>query len=230
MKNILLIGGSYGIGWELAKILSEDASVFIASRTAPQESKSNIRHILFDAQTDEFPLEALPETIDGFVYLPGSINLKPFRTLKEMHFLDDMQINFFSMVRVFQTVLPKLHAADAPSVVLFSSVAATTGMPFHTSIAAAKSAVEGFAKALAGEMAPKMRVNVVAQSLTDTPLAEKFLNNDVKREKAADKHPLKRTGTTRDVAEMAAFLLSDKSLWITGQVMRVDGGLSTLSL
>jgi NAD(P)-dependent dehydrogenase (short-subunit alcohol dehydrogenase family) len=230
MKNILLIGGSYGIGWDIAQIMSNHATIYIASRSYPNQSNPNIQHITFDAQTGEIPLEALPPSIDGFVYLPGSINLKPFRTLKPEHFKDDMEINFFSMVKVLQTVLPKLQAAEMPSVVLFSSVAATTGMPFHTSIAAAKGAIEGFAKALAGEMAPKMRVNVVAQSLTDTPLAEKFLNNDVKREKAAEKHPLKRVGNSKDIAEAACFLLSDKSSWITGQVLHVDGGLSTLSI
>jgi NAD(P)-dependent dehydrogenase (short-subunit alcohol dehydrogenase family) len=103
-------------------------------------------------------------------------------------------------------------------------------MPFHTSVAAAKGAVEGFAKALAAEYAPKLRVNVIAPSLTDTPLADKFLNNDVKKEKAAERHPMKKFGKPEDIAEMAAFLLSDKSQWITGQTFHVDGGMSTLSV
>ena len=102
------------------------------------------------------------------------------------------------------------------------------GMPFHTSIAAAKGAVEGFAKALAAEYAPKIRVNVIAPSLTDTPLADKFLNNEVKMEKSAMRHPLKRVGTSEDMAEMATLLLSDKSSWISGQTFHIDGGMSTL--
>ena len=134
------------------------------------------------------------------------------------------------MVKVLQSVLPKLTAAQQSSIVLFSTVAVGTGMPFHTSVAAAKGAVEGFAKALAAEYAPKIRVNVIAPSLTDTPLADKFLNNDVKKEKAAERHPLKKIGSAKDIAEMAAFLLSDKSSWITGQVFHVDGGMSTLSV
>lgn len=132
------------------------------------------------------------------------------------------------MVKVIQSVLPNLTIAEQSSIVLFSSVAATMGMPFHTSVAASKGAIEGFAKALAAEYAPKIRVNVIAPSLTDTPLAEKFLSNDEKREKSAQRHPLKRVGTTEDMAQMAGFLLGDKSSWISGQILHVDGGMSTL--
>jgi NAD(P)-dependent dehydrogenase (short-subunit alcohol dehydrogenase family) len=139
-----------------------------------------------------------------------------------------MQINFISMVKVIQSILPNLNAAEQSSIVLFSSVAASMGMPFHTSVAAAKGAIEGFAKALAAEYAPKIRVNVIAPSLTDTPLAEKFLSNDEKKEKSALRHPLKRVGSTEDMAQMASFLLSDKSSWISGQIFHVDGGMSTL--
>jgi NAD(P)-dependent dehydrogenase (short-subunit alcohol dehydrogenase family) len=121
-----------------------------------------------------------------------------------------------------------LNAAEQSSIVLFSSVAASMGMPFHTSVAAAKGAIEGFAKALAAEYAPKIRVNVIAPSLTDTPLAEKFLSNDEKKEKSALRHPLKRVGSTEDMAQMASFLLSEKSSWISGQIFHVDGGMSTL--
>jgi NAD(P)-dependent dehydrogenase (short-subunit alcohol dehydrogenase family) len=139
-----------------------------------------------------------------------------------------MHINFFSMVKVLQTVLPQLSASAQASIVLFSSVAASMGMPFHTSVAAAKGAVEGFAKALAAEYAPKFRVNVIAPSLTDTPLADKFLNNDDKKEKSSLRHPLKRYGESQDLANMAIFLLSENSSWMSGQVLHVDGGMSTL--
>ncbi len=228
MKNILLIGGSYGIGLAIVKELEDENKVFIASRTFENIPYMNVTHIPFDAITDTLDMSKLPEVIDGLVYCPGSINLRPFKGLKIETYESDLQINFISLVKVIQSVLPNLTASKQSSIVLFSSVAASMGMPFHTSVAAAKGAVEGFAKALAAEYAPKIRVNVIAPSLTDTPLAEKFLNNEVKREKSAERHPLKRYGTSEDMAQMAGFLLSDKSSWISGQVFHVDGGMSRL--
>jgi len=228
MKNILLVGGSYGIGLAIAKELQYENKVFVASRTNENLTDLHITHIPFDALTDTLDTTQLPEVIDGLVYCPGSINLRPFRGLKPESFEADLQINFISLVKVIQTVLPNLTAANQSSIVLFSSVAASMGMPFHTSVAAAKGAIEGFAKALAAEYAPKIRVNVIAPSLTDTPLADKFLNNDIKREKSAERHPLKRVGTSDDMANMASFLLSEKSSWISGQIFHVDGGMSTL--
>jgi NAD(P)-dependent dehydrogenase (short-subunit alcohol dehydrogenase family) len=228
MKNILLIGGSYGIGLAIAKELQYENKVFIASRTYENIADMNVTHIQFDATTDTLDMSKLPEAIDGLVYCPGSINLRPFKGLKLEVFEQDLQINFISLVKVIQSILPNLVASNQSSIVLFSSVAASMGMPFHTSVAAAKGAIEGFAKALAAEYAPKIRVNVIAPSLTDTPLADKFLNNDVKREKSAERHPLKRVGTSDDMAQMASFLLSSKSSWISGQVFHVDGGMSTL--
>ena len=228
MKNILLIGGSYGIGLAIAKELQYESNVFIASRTHEQIAEMKVTHIPFDATTDILDTTKLPETIHGLVYCPGSINLRPFRGIKPESFESDLQINFISLVKVIQSVLPNLTAAEQSSIVLFSSVAVGTGMPFHTSIAAAKGAVEGFARALAAEYAPKIRVNVIAPSITDTPLAEKFLNNDEKKEKSAQRHPLKRIGNADDMAHMATFLLSEKSNWITGQVFHIDGGMSTL--
>lgn len=228
MKNILLIGGSYGIGLAIAKELQYGNKVFIASRTKENISDMNVTHIPFDATTDTLDVNRLPEVIDGLVYCPGSINLRPFRGLKIDAFESDMNINFISMVKVLQTVLPNLTVSNQSSVVLFSSVAASMGMPFHTSIAAAKGAIEGFAKALAAEYAPKVRVNVIAPSLTDTPLANKFLNSDEKKDKSAQRNPLKKLGTSEDLAQMASFLLSEESNWISGQIFHVDGGMSTL--
>jgi NAD(P)-dependent dehydrogenase (short-subunit alcohol dehydrogenase family) len=230
MKNILLIGGSYGIGLALTSLLKGENHVFVASRSKEQLQGTNVKHIPFDALQDTLDVSKLPSVIDGLVYLPGSINLRPFKGIKPETFQEDLNINFVAMVRVLQTVLPQLSASEQASIVLFSSVAAQVGMPFHTSVAAAKGAVEGFAKALAAEYAPKMRVNVIAPSLTDTPLADKFLNNDIKREKSAERHPLKRVGTPEDMAQMAAFLLSDKSTWMTGQVLGVNGGMGSLSI
>jgi NAD(P)-dependent dehydrogenase (short-subunit alcohol dehydrogenase family) len=228
MKNILLIGGSYGIGLAITKELEQGNTVFVASRTKEELQNLNVTHIPFDVSTDTLDTTLLPEKIDGLIYCPGSINLRPFRGLKPDTFLADLQINFIDMVKVVQTILPNLTASDQSSIVLFSTVAVKMGMPFHTSVAAAKGAIEGFAKALAAEYTPKIRVNVIAPSLTNTPLAEKFLNNETKQEKTAERHPLKRFGQPDDIAQMAAFLISEKSSWITGQVFAVDGGMSSL--
>jgi len=228
MKNILLIGGSYGIGLAIAQELQNENNIFVASRTNENLVGLNVTYIPFDASIDTLDTSKLPAVIDGLVYCPGSINLRPFRGLKPEAFEADLQINFISLVKVIQAVLPNLTAGEQSSIVLFSSVAASMGMPFHTSVAAAKGAIEGFAKALAAEYAPKIRVNVIAPSLTDTPLADKFLNNETKQEKSAERHPLKRFGKPEDSAQMASFLLSEKSSWISGQIFHVDGGMSTL--
>ena len=228
MKNILLIGGSYGIGNAIAKELQNNNKVYVASRTTDGLQGLNVTHIPFDASADVLDASKLPEVIDGLVYCPGSINLRPFRGLKLETFESDMQINFFSMVKVLQSVLPQLSASAQSSVVLFSTVAVKMGMPFHTSVSASKGAIEGFAKALAAEYAPKIRVNVIAPSLTDTPLADKFLNNDDKKEKSSQRHPLKRFGKPEDLANMAKFLLSEDSSWMSGQILHVDGGMSSL--
>jgi len=228
MKNILLIGGSYGIGLAIAKELQFENNVYIASRSNENLADLKAIHIPFDASTDVLDSSKLPTAIDGLVYCPGSINLRPFKGIKPEAFETDLQINFISLVKVIQSVLPNLLASEQASIVTFSSVAATMGMPFHTSVSAAKGAIEGFAKALAAEYAPKIRVNVIAPSLTDTPLADKFLNNETKQEKSAERHPLKRFGKPEDSAQMATFLLSDKSSWISGQIFHVDGGMSTL--
>lgn len=228
MKNILLIGGSYGIGLAIAKELQFENNVYIASRSNENLADVKATHIAFDAITDTIDTSQLPAVIDGLVYCPGSINLRPFKGLKPEAFETDLQINFISLVKVIQSVLPNLLASEQASIVTFSSVAATMGMPFHTSVAASKGAIEGFAKALAAEYAPKIRVNVIAPSLTDTPLADKFLNNETKQEKSAERHPLKRFGKPEDSAQMATFLLSDKSSWISGQIFHVDGGMSSL--
>ncbi|WBL24417.1 SDR family NAD(P)-dependent oxidoreductase [Zunongwangia sp. HGR-M22] len=229
-KNILLIGGSTGIGFEIAKKLYKDDHIFIASRNKGDSEELEITHLEFDVLKDDISSLDLPEKLDGLVYCPGSINLKPFKMLKTKDFEEEMQLNFFGLINVVNALIPKLKEADKASLVFFSTVAVKVGMPFHTSVAAAKGAVEGFAKSLAAEYAPNLRVNVIAPSLTDTPLAQKLLNNDKKKEKMSDRHPLKRVGTTNDIASIATFLLSDDSSWMTGQIIGVDGGLSTLNI
>ena len=180
----------------------------------------------FDALNPS-PLD-LPESLDGLVYFPGSITLKPFHRLTEEDFLHDFRINCLGAAAAIQAALPALKAAPSASIVLFSTVAVAQGMPFHASISAAKGAVEGLALSLAAELAPKIRVNVIAPSLTDTPLANSLLNSDAKRESAAKRHPLQQVGDPEDTAKLTAFLLSDAARFMTGQVLRPDGGLSSI--
>ncbi len=228
-KNILFIGGSSGIGLETIKLLHEKHNLIVACRTNENLMDLNITYLKFDVLNDELDLEKIPETLDGFVYFPGSINLRPFRGLKLSTFEEDLNINFLSMVKTLQKVLNNLKKSINSSVVFYSTVAVKVGMPFHTSVSASKGAIEGFAKSLAAELAPNIRVNVIAPSLTDTPLASRFLNNDLKKEKVGERHPLKRHGQARDIANSTSFLLSDESSWVTGQVLGVDGGMSTLN-
>lgn len=229
MKNILLIGGSYGIGAAITKQLIDTNNVYIASRSS-DNLPQGITHFTFDATTDSITDLDLPETIDGLVYCPGSINLKPFSMLKPEAFVEDLKLNFLALVQILKDLHPKLKNASQASVVVFSTVAVKVGMPFHTSVAAAKGALEGFAKSLAAEWAPTIRVNVIAPSLTNTPLAKRLLGNEKKKEKMDERHPLKRVGEEADIANMATFLLSEKSSWMTGQILGVDGGMSTLNL
>lgn len=228
-KNILMIGGSSGIGLAIAQQLAATHNIIIASRNADNLSNLDVEHITFDVLKDELETSALPEEIHGFVYCPGSINLRPQKMLKQEDYRADMELNYFGLVKTIQKIYPQLKKGKA-SIVVFSTVASKLGMPFHTSIAGAKGAVEAYAKALAAESAPTLRINIIAPSLTDTPLAGKLLDNDAKKEKMGERHPLKRVGTAEDIANLACFLLEDKSSWITGQVIGVDGGLSTLNI
>lgn len=224
---ILLVGGGSGIGLALAKRLkSQDVPLIAAARSAKGLAELGIEVLPFEAQ--EAPAWELPEKLGGLVYCPGSISLKPFHRLTDDDFQADLEVNFLGAVRVIRAALPSLKASGSASVVLFSTVAVAQGMPFHASIAAAKAAVEGLAKSLAAELAPTVRVNVIAPSLTDTPLAESLLNSEAKREAAAKRHPLHSVGDPEDTAALAAFLLSDASKFMTGQILRPDGGLGSV--
>ena len=226
-KNILLIGGSSGIGLATAKLLTESHEVYIASRSSDSLTGLDIHHLPFDVTTDDLSTLDLPAELSGLVYCPGSINLRPFKGLKPEAFEADFQINVMGFVKSLQAVLPKLTTNS--SVVLYSTVAVKVGMSFHASVAASKGALEGLSKSLAAELAPKTRVNVIAPSITNTPLADRFLNNEAKMEKSAQRHPLKRVGEASDIAAMTRFLLSEDSSWMTGQILGLDGGMSTLN-
>ena len=219
-KRVLIVGGNTGIGAALnEQLLAEGVETILISR-----NQGGV-----DVLDDEPNFPVIDGAIDALVYCPGSINLKPFRGLKISDFQHDMDVNYFGAVKTIKNYLPNLKESKDASIVLFSTVAVQKGMPFHSSIAGAKGAVEGLTRALAAELAPTLRVNCVAPSLTDTPLAEKLLRNEKQREGAEQRHPLKAIGAAVDVAHMANFLISDKARWMSGQIIGVDGGMSSLS-
>jgi NAD(P)-dependent dehydrogenase (short-subunit alcohol dehydrogenase family) len=230
MQRYLIIGASSGIGKNLALKLAESGNQVIGTYHV---NKPTIEHpnILFhplNVLEEITDFDFLPEELDGFVYCPGSINLRPFERIKPEDFESDYKMQVIGAIKLLQFIMPRLKRSPNASIILFSTVAVQTGLPFHAQVSASKGALEGLTKALAAEFSPKIRVNCIAPSLTDTPLAAPLINNEQKREANAQRHPLKRIGTADDIANMAEFLLSDKSSWITGQIMHVDGGFSNL--
>jgi len=231
-KTFLLAGCTSGIGLETLKALRADGHRIVAAvRNLDALAEfDDVQVIEFESENANLALE-LPDALDGLAYFPGTITLKSFRALTDDDFRRDLEINFLGATRLIRAALPSLqNSASISSIVLFSTVAARTGFPFHTSIAAAKGAVESFARALAAELAPRIRVNCIAPSLTDTPLAAALVDNETKLSASRDRHPLKRIGDPAEVAQLVRFLFSDAGGFITGQVLRVDGGLSALRL
>jgi NAD(P)-dependent dehydrogenase (short-subunit alcohol dehydrogenase family) len=230
-KNILVVGGSSGVGLALVMSLAaQGAQVYSASRNTSSEWPAGIVHIPFDVLAEGASIaDSLPEQLHGLVYSVGSITLKPFSRLTEEDFITEYRLNVVGAAKTIQQAYRALRGAKPSSIVLISSVAARTGMSYHASIASAKSGVEGLAISLAAEFASQeIRVNVVAPSLTDTPLAASLLSTPDKREASAKRHPLGRIGTPDDISSAISFLLSDESSWISGQVLGVDGGMSSL--
>jgi NAD(P)-dependent dehydrogenase (short-subunit alcohol dehydrogenase family) len=229
MKNYLVIGGSSGIGEAVVNRLSTAGHAVAATYCShPKKNATGVSYHHLDVLVKDGALDFIPESLDGFVYCPGSISLRPFTRLSSDDFIRDFDLQVASMSRILQSCIPSLKRSGHGSVVLFSSVAAQTGLAFHAQVSAVKSAVEGITRALAAEFAPVIRFNCVAPSLTDTPLAAQLLNTPEKREANAQRHPLKKVGSADDIASAVCYLLSEESSWMTGQTLRVDGGLSTL--
>lgn len=225
MANILVVGGSKGIGAALIETLLPENTVINLSRTAPSITHPNLTHNDFDVLQDDIPLF---EDIQAIVYCPGSINLKPITSLKTEDFKADFEINVLGAVKIIQKYARKLKKQDNASVVLFSTVAVQQGMPFHASVAAAKGAIEGITKSLAAEFAGSVRFNCVAPTMTRTSLAAGILKNEEAEQRIAQRHPSKKINEAEDVAALVQFLLSPSSKNITGQILGIDGGMSTL--
>lgn len=227
MKTYIIIGGSRGIGLSLVKLLLDNNKVINLSRNAPDLNHDNFTHFSIDVLHDELPVI---EKCDGLVYCPGSINLKPIGRLKLDEFRDDFEINVIGAVKAIQQYLPILKLGENPSITLFSTVAVKLGMPFHASVATAKAGVEGLTKSLGAELAPTVRVNAIAPTVTNTELASKLLRNDRMIENISERHPLKKFLKPEEVANMAAFLISDKASSITGQIFEMDCGIVSFKI
>jgi NAD(P)-dependent dehydrogenase (short-subunit alcohol dehydrogenase family) len=229
MSNFVIIGASSGIGLSLALNLSNKGHSVVGTYnlTTPPSSVA-IQWVSLNILDENPDFSFLPAKIDGLVYCPGAVNLRPFLRIKPEDFLVDYQLQVAGAIKAIQACLPIMKNSNAGSIVLFSTVAVQTGFNFHSMVSSSKGAIEGLTRALAAEFAPKIRVNCIAPSITDTRLAGVLLNTPEKKEANAQRHPLKRIGQAEDLANVAAFLLSSKSNWITGQVIHADGGISSL--
>jgi len=230
MKNIFIVGASSGIGKALTQILHEEGHKVYGTYLKNHVQDNGAIYRKLNVLEEGIEPGFLPEKLDGLVYCPGSINLKPFHRIKPDAFVSDFELQVIGAIKIIQSVMPNLKAAENPSIVLFSTVAVQQGFNFHSQVATSKGALEGLTRALAAEFAPNIRVNAIAPSLTNTPLAGKLLSTDEKVEQNNERHPMKRIGEPLDIAQMASFLLSDKSSWVTGQILKVDGGMSSLKL
>ena len=227
MRKIVVIGGSKGIGFAILQKLIDENQIVNISRSSPNLRHVNLTHYTCDVLVDDLPQL---EQVDSLIYCPGSINLKPISRLSLDDFRNDFEINVMGAVKAIQHYLPQLKKGNNPSILLFSTVAAKLGMPFHASVAAAKSAVEGLTKSLGAELAPTLRVNAIAPTVTDTELASKLLRNEKMIDNIVQRHPLKKYLNPTEVADMAEFLISSKSASLSGQVFEMDCGIVSFKI
>ena len=227
MKNIVIIGGSKGIGNAILKQVIENNKVFNVSRNLPEISHPNLINHQLDVLSSELPDI---ENVDVLIYCPGSINLKPITSLGIDDFRNDFEINVIGAVKSIQKYLPKLKKGTNPSIILFSTVATKLGMPFHASIATAKSGVEGLVKSLGAELVSVVRINAIAPTITETSLAAGILRNDRMKENMVERHPMKGYLKPEEVASMANYLISDQAKSISGQVFEMDYGIVTFKI
>lgn len=227
MKNIVIIGGSKGIGSAILLQQLETNLVYNISRNAPEITHPNLKHFSVDVLKDTLPEI---ENIDTLIYCPGSINLKPIGSLSIDDFRNDFEINVIGAVKAIQKYLPVLRKGTDPSIILFSTVAAKLGMPFHASIATAKAGVEGLVKSLGAELASVVRINAIAPTITETSLSAGILRNDRMKENMVERHPMKGYLKPEEVANMANFLISENAKSISGQVFEMDYGIVTFKI
>lgn len=229
MKSVVIIGGSSGIGLELVRLFElNNWNVISTYFSNPVSDRAFVQYFQFSAEDDTIDTKNFPECIDALIYCPGIINLKQFHRTTSEQFLVDYKIQVLGAIKTIKALLPNLKKSVQASIVLFSSVAASKGFRYHSLVSSSKGAIEGLSKSLAAELAPKVRVNVIAPSITNTPLAGNFLNSEKKRDFHKKLNPLGKFASASDISELAYYLLSEKSSFVTGQTFHIDGGISTI--
>ncbi|MBK9272687.1 MAG: SDR family oxidoreductase [Saprospiraceae bacterium] len=229
-KKYLIIGASSGIRLAISKKLSENGAHVLGTyfKNKKENMHAGLEYHYLDVMGQEFDPKYLDDSLNGLVYCPGTISLLPFTRINPEKFLEDYQFQFLGLIRSVQMAIPFLKKSTQASVIFFSTIAVQIGMPFHSMVASSKGAIEGLTRSLAAEFAPQIRFNCIAPALVETPLAASLLNTEEKRMNLALKNPLKRLGQPEDIAEMTCFLLSEKSSWMTGQIIHLDGGFGSI--